>query len=285
MTYHFDYRGSTVAITDASGSITDTFAYDTYGNLIERSGSSEVIFGYNGRDGVVSDGNGLIYMRARYYSPKFRRFVNADLVAGEITNGITLNRYAYANGNPVSNVDPFGLSAEDRDGDIVYDIPYGVYVDVVDLGVYVGLDLVKYAYKNEVRPQNIGIKVFEAERTLRLRKVAKASKYADDAFTFLAYAGVAMEVGQNAYENIKNSESAEKIMWEATVDTVISGTNTAVTVAVSNKVGATVGSFIPIPVVGTILGGLAGMGVGILLDNVLDSLSSGGRKEIKSWVQ
>ena len=53
-------------------------------------------------------------MRARYYSPEMRRFVNADIVSGEITNAITLNRYAYANGNPVSNIDPFGLSA-DRD--------------------------------------------------------------------------------------------------------------------------------------------------------------------------
>ena len=119
-TYHFDYRGSTVAITDIYGNITDTFAYDTYGKLVSRTGSSFVIFGYNGRDGVVTDKNGLIYMRARYYSPDMKRFVNADVVAGEISNAVTLNRYAYANGNPVSFVDPFGLDAQ-RGNTIVYD--------------------------------------------------------------------------------------------------------------------------------------------------------------------
>ncbi len=113
-TYHFDFRGSTVAITDANGNITDTFAYDTYGNLASRTGTSKVIFLYNGRDGVVADDNGLYYMRARYYSPEMRRFVNADIVAGQISNAVTLNRFAYANGNPVSFVDPFGLSADTR---------------------------------------------------------------------------------------------------------------------------------------------------------------------------
>ena len=111
-TYHFDCRGSTIAITDASGNITDTFAYDTYGKLISRTGTSAVIFGYNGRDGVVTDDNGLIYMRARYYSPAMKRFINADVIDGAISNAITLNRFAYANGNPVSFVDPFGLTAE-----------------------------------------------------------------------------------------------------------------------------------------------------------------------------
>ena len=111
-TYHFDCRGSTIAITDASGNITDTFAYDTYGKLISRTGTNKVIFGYNGRDGVVTDDNGLIYMRARYYSPEMKRFINADIVAGGISNAITLNRFAYANGNPVSNIDPFGLMSE-----------------------------------------------------------------------------------------------------------------------------------------------------------------------------
>ena len=114
-TYHFDYRGSTTAITDINGNVTDTFTYDTYGNLISRTGTSVVIFLYNGRDGVVTDDNGLIYMRARYYSPELRRFINADIIAGEISNAVTLNRYAYANGNPVSNIDPFGLSAERGD--------------------------------------------------------------------------------------------------------------------------------------------------------------------------
>ena len=109
-TYHFDCRGSTVAITDASGNITDTFAYDTYGKQIARTGTSNVIFGYNGRDGVITDDNGLIYMRARYYSPEMKRFINADIVAGQLSNAVTLNRFAYANGNPVSFVDPFGLS-------------------------------------------------------------------------------------------------------------------------------------------------------------------------------
>ena len=69
---------------------------------------------YNGRDGVVTDSNGLIYMRARYYSPDMRRFINADIVAGSISNAVTLNRFAYANGNPVSFVDPFGLTADSR---------------------------------------------------------------------------------------------------------------------------------------------------------------------------
>ncbi|MBQ7338774.1 MAG: hypothetical protein IJW40_10025 [Clostridia bacterium] len=52
-------------------------------------------------------------MRTRYYSPDMRRFINADVVAGSISNAITLNRFAYANGNPVSMSDPFGLSAID----------------------------------------------------------------------------------------------------------------------------------------------------------------------------
>lgn len=64
--YHFDYRGSTAAITDKDGEIIDTFSYDIYGRLENRTGTSAIIFLYNGRDGVVTDSNVLLYMRARF---------------------------------------------------------------------------------------------------------------------------------------------------------------------------------------------------------------------------
>ena len=60
----------------------------------------------------MTDGNGLLYMRARYYSPELKRFINADVLQGKIGDSDTLNRYAYVEGNPVSMVDPFGLCAE-----------------------------------------------------------------------------------------------------------------------------------------------------------------------------
>ena len=110
--YHFDLRGSTVALTSKWGCVCDKYIYDTYGRVINGYGNSNVIFKFCGKDGVVTDPSGLLYMRARYYSPVLRRFINSDVVAGEISDCVTLNRYAYANGNPVSNTDPFGLSAE-----------------------------------------------------------------------------------------------------------------------------------------------------------------------------
>ena len=96
--------------------VTDTFAYDSYGNITSRTGTTEAIFLYNGEYGVVTDSNGLLYMRARYYSPELRRFINADILMGDINNSSTLNRYAYANGNPISNIDPFGLAADEGRG-------------------------------------------------------------------------------------------------------------------------------------------------------------------------
>ncbi len=130
-TYHFDYRGSTVALTNINGVVTNIFTYDTYGKLTEGS-SSVTPFLYNGRDGVITDENGLYYMRARYYSPDLRRFVNADIVRGAISDGVTLNRYAYANCNPITNIDPLGLKPWYRELSDWFTKKYKKYEHIID---------------------------------------------------------------------------------------------------------------------------------------------------------
>ena len=49
-------------------------------------------------------------MRQRYYNTDIKRFINQDILTGSITDSQSLNRYSYVEGNPVSFLDPFGLS-------------------------------------------------------------------------------------------------------------------------------------------------------------------------------
>lgn len=109
LSYHFDRRGSTVALTNINGNVTDLFQYGPYGEFVSQTGATKTPFLYNGQDGVITDNNGLYFMRARYYNPDIKRFINQDILTGSIEKGSTLNRYAYVNGNPISLVDPFGL--------------------------------------------------------------------------------------------------------------------------------------------------------------------------------
>ena len=109
LTYHFNNIGNTQAITDETGEIVESYDYGPYGELLSGS-ECGIIFLYNGQLGVVTDNNGLYYMRARYYNPEIKRFINQDVLTGSITDSPSLNRYAYVNGNPISLNDPFGLS-------------------------------------------------------------------------------------------------------------------------------------------------------------------------------
>ena len=132
LTYHYDYRGSTVALTDNNGNVTDRIEYSAYGTTTYRAGTNNTPFLFNGRYGVQTDPNGLLYMRARYYNPYICRFINADPIG--FAGG--LNFYAYADGNPVSMIDPFGLCAEGEvwDGGFwtgVRQFSYG-YADALD---------------------------------------------------------------------------------------------------------------------------------------------------------
>ncbi len=107
-TFHYDHRGSTVALSDDTGSVVGNVAYGPHGNIIERTGDTDTLFLFNGLFGVVSDPQGLNYMRFRWYWPTLKRFISEDAHLGHISVIGSLNRYAYANGDPVSKIDPGG---------------------------------------------------------------------------------------------------------------------------------------------------------------------------------
>ena len=107
LTYHYDYRGSTIALSGDNGLVTDRMEYSLYALTTYRAGTNDTPFWFNGQYGVQTDPNGLLYMRSRYYNPYLCRFINADPSGF----GGGLNQYAFANGNPASYLDPYGLGA------------------------------------------------------------------------------------------------------------------------------------------------------------------------------
>jgi len=96
--YLQDGVGSVIGIVDDFGNRDYSFIYDEYGNTQNNDG-----FGFTGRE---NDGTGLMYYRARYYSPEMRRFVSRDPLGFA---GMDINLYAYAGNQPINYSDASGL--------------------------------------------------------------------------------------------------------------------------------------------------------------------------------
>src|SRR5262249_24413808 len=96
-----DGLGSVRQVTGDTGIVALAQTFDPYGHLYSRSGVNSTRFGFTGE---VQDGNGLPYLRARYYSAGMGRFLNSDPSRQE------QNPYQYGLSNPVLNTYPSGLS-------------------------------------------------------------------------------------------------------------------------------------------------------------------------------
>lgn len=105
--FHYDFRGSTVAMTDETGKITHQYAYTAYGMVDAVQEEAFNPFRYVGQYGVMYEGNGLYYMRARYYQPELRRFLGEDPIWNK-------NLFAYVEGNPLVGIDPLGTFPYER---------------------------------------------------------------------------------------------------------------------------------------------------------------------------
>lgn len=207
-TYHYDYRGSTVALTDGDGNVTDRIEYSPYGMTTCRTGANDTPFLFNGRYGVQTDANGLLYMRARYYNPYLCRFLNPDPVG--FAGG--LNFYAYADGNPVSLIDPFGLVVE-----TVWDIGnigMGIYSlqDNVRSGNWgwAALDIVGLAYDGVAT----AVPFLPAGASAGFKASRAGNAVVDSVNAGLDVARVAEQTHQTA----KTFDAASTVSWQAARD-------------------------------------------------------------------
>ena len=111
-----DALGSLRVVTDAGGKEIDRAYFEPFGQRIDENGtpivanpnmSPEVHWGFTGYQHDYE--LGLIHARGRTYDPITKHFLTPDPIVSNPLFGQTLNRYAYAFGNPLRYTDPSGF--------------------------------------------------------------------------------------------------------------------------------------------------------------------------------
>ncbi|MFA6062919.1 MAG: RHS repeat-associated core domain-containing protein [Gallionella sp.] len=113
--YSRDNLGSMVAITDATGTVTQRMSYDIWGKrrypngFVDAGGllnNPDMVHGFTGHE--MLDDFELIHMNGRLYDPVMARFVSADFIIPDAGDLQSYNRYSYVFNNPLGYTDASG---------------------------------------------------------------------------------------------------------------------------------------------------------------------------------
>lgn len=119
--WHKDHLGSTVAVTDAVGAVTERMGYEPFGKRRNVDGSTDLLGslapvstsrGYTGHE--MMDEVGLVNMNGRVYDPAISRFLSADPYIQSPDNLQSYNRYSYGFNSPLNGTDPTGFNWASR---------------------------------------------------------------------------------------------------------------------------------------------------------------------------
>ncbi|MFA4888346.1 MAG: RHS repeat-associated core domain-containing protein [Candidatus Omnitrophota bacterium] len=131
--YHYDGQDNVTVITGSSAERLMSASYDSFGNLLEKSGIADNSYKFSTKE---TDPSGLIYFGARYYDPRIGRFITRDPLG--MVNGPNL--YLYCLNDPLNWIDPWGLCVE------------AGYSKLIDLGIFsIRHTFIKATYQGQTR--------------------------------------------------------------------------------------------------------------------------------------
>lgn len=101
-----------IALTDNSGKVVVSYAYDSWGKLLGIEGELKDTLGvknpYRYKGYRYDSETGLYYLKARYYNPELGRFISVDAVVGKTGEILSHNLFSYCANNPVNAIDEDG---------------------------------------------------------------------------------------------------------------------------------------------------------------------------------
>jgi RHS repeat-associated protein len=101
-------------VTDGTGALISQQRYLPFGQVRTDLGSiTQTDFGYTSQRKLDDGMGGIMDYKARFYSPYITQFSQPDSIVPNAYNPQSLNRYSYANNNPLRYTDPSGHRPDD----------------------------------------------------------------------------------------------------------------------------------------------------------------------------
>ncbi len=268
--YKKDMLGDVIALIDDNGNTVANYVYNAWGEHKIFDGKWKALTSgvailnpFRYRSYYYDTETGFYYLQTRYYDPVTCRFLNMDEIDYADPSRLGgLNLYTYCNNDPVNYIDPTGC----------IEILNSLVVDIIsasfDIGIGTGLAIGGWAIKTGVRPNNIGVGVFNKYKAQRIDNLSKASDVLSGVSTALAVISVVLTVADGINTDIERGYTPDRIISNVATNTAVYGGLTLGIGFLSAKIGAAIGSVVP--GLGNAVGGAVGFAIGTLAGLLLE---------------